>query len=375
MAKMPKRNAVAAGAVDAEHSGHAYVVFEQEAALEAALALNMTEVGWVKRWGWVRRQQRVRWGARGQWLASAAEAGGRASGPPGAAHRPPAALPRLPRPPQWNGRHLRVDRAAPRAAKGAVQFDPARSLFVGNLAHTAEVRARGLHCLHALRSIHQPTSQPLANPPIGSIQTPTPPAPSPTLPSGRGADPPLWGRRRGGGGAPGAGPAQRRRQGRGLCAVPHAGGRCGVGQLSCQGLARGVGCLRGLDRTFGKVSQQRRLPAHTHPLPLPGWLRRRRRVRPSRACRAGCWAAASCAWTECSAAWAAARTPRRPGSRASRRQVAGTARAARPASRSSARRAASGPRWRRASRAPAWQPRAACRSSRREACLYPLNHL
>lgn len=42
--------------------------------------------------------------------------------------------------PQWKGHHLRVDRAAPRAAKGAVLFDPRRSLFVGSLPLDAEVR-------------------------------------------------------------------------------------------------------------------------------------------------------------------------------------------------------------------------------------------
>lgn len=43
--KVPRRGAIASGSVDAEHSGHAYVVFEQEGAVEAALKLNMAEVG------------------------------------------------------------------------------------------------------------------------------------------------------------------------------------------------------------------------------------------------------------------------------------------------------------------------------------------
>jgi RNA recognition motif-containing protein len=195
--KLPRRGAIASGAVDAEHSGHAYVVFEGEEAVEAALKLNMSEV---------------------RTLAPGA-LGRLACGANGGACRLPAAILRLPRvagfwhttpfppschatccrcstppapllgrsfpspdlptwstplprftpsplhpaqtinramhthsspPPllQFSGRHVRVDRAAPRAAKGAVAFDPSRSLFVGNLARDAEVgrcRARTPH--------------------------------------------------------------------------------------------------------------------------------------------------------------------------------------------------------------------------------------
>ncbi|KAL4854740.1 RNA-binding protein 34 [Chlorella vulgaris] len=79
--KVPRRGAIASGAIDPDHSAHAYVVFAQEEAVEAALALNMT---------------------------------------------------------QFKGHHIRVDRATAKAAKGAVQFDPQRSLFVGNLALDVE---------------------------------------------------------------------------------------------------------------------------------------------------------------------------------------------------------------------------------------------
>ena len=41
------------------------------------------------------------------------------------------------------GRHLRVDRAAPKSVKGGVQFDWRRSLFVGNLPHDVQVRRAG----------------------------------------------------------------------------------------------------------------------------------------------------------------------------------------------------------------------------------------
>jgi nucleolar protein 12 len=44
VSKMPRRGAIASGAIDADHSAHAYVVFAEEAAVEAALALNMKEV-------------------------------------------------------------------------------------------------------------------------------------------------------------------------------------------------------------------------------------------------------------------------------------------------------------------------------------------
>ena len=47
VSKMPRRGAIASGAIDADHSAHAYVVFAEEAAVEAALALNMKEVGAV----------------------------------------------------------------------------------------------------------------------------------------------------------------------------------------------------------------------------------------------------------------------------------------------------------------------------------------
>jgi hypothetical protein len=43
--KLPRRVAIAKGAVDAGRGGaHGYVVFEDAAAVEAALALNMSEV-------------------------------------------------------------------------------------------------------------------------------------------------------------------------------------------------------------------------------------------------------------------------------------------------------------------------------------------
>jgi hypothetical protein len=45
---------------------------------------------------------------------------------------------------QWEGHHLRVDRAAPKGEKGGVVFDPARSLFIGNLPLDVEVSWRQL---------------------------------------------------------------------------------------------------------------------------------------------------------------------------------------------------------------------------------------
>lgn len=45
-----------------------------------------------------------------------------------------------PSPAQFEGHHIRVDRAAPASAKGAVAFDHMRTLFVGNLPHDCEVR-------------------------------------------------------------------------------------------------------------------------------------------------------------------------------------------------------------------------------------------
>lgn len=46
--KMPRKSALLAGELDKDRaSGHAYVVFEDEASLPAALALNMMEVRWV----------------------------------------------------------------------------------------------------------------------------------------------------------------------------------------------------------------------------------------------------------------------------------------------------------------------------------------
>lgn len=75
---------------------------------------------------------------------------------------------------QFEGHHLRVDRAAPKAAKGAVLFDHTRSLFVGNLPLDAEVRRAlprrgraaitlcrgGLAAVHGLHAApqHQPIS-------------------------------------------------------------------------------------------------------------------------------------------------------------------------------------------------------------------------
>lgn len=75
--KIPRRGAIASGAIDADQSAHAYVVFADDAAADAALTLNMQE---------------------------------------------------------FQGHLLRVDHAAPKGGKEVV-FDPQRSLFVGNLAH------------------------------------------------------------------------------------------------------------------------------------------------------------------------------------------------------------------------------------------------
>ncbi|PSC73971.1 RNA-binding 34 [Micractinium conductrix] len=102
-AKMPRRNAIAAGNIDTSHTANVYVVFEEEAAVEAALKLNMAE---------------------------------------------------------FEGHHLRVDRAAPKAAKGAVRFDPARSLFVGNLPLAAEdeqlIQLFGAAAVEAVRVVRDP---------------------------------------------------------------------------------------------------------------------------------------------------------------------------------------------------------------------------
>lgn len=60
VSKIPRRGAIASGAIDADHSAHAYVVFAEEAAVEAALTLNMKEVGAVLVQGGSRKwRQRV----------------------------------------------------------------------------------------------------------------------------------------------------------------------------------------------------------------------------------------------------------------------------------------------------------------------------
>jgi hypothetical protein len=59
---------------------------------------------------------------------------------------PDLALPGL----QWEGHHLRVDRAAPKGEKGGVAFDPARSLFIGNLPLDVEVSWRQLAVVRSL---------------------------------------------------------------------------------------------------------------------------------------------------------------------------------------------------------------------------------
>ncbi len=55
---------------------------------------------------------------------------------------------------QFKGHSLRVDQAAPKGGKGAVVFDPQRSLCAGNLAHDIEVRTAclpaSLACLTCL---------------------------------------------------------------------------------------------------------------------------------------------------------------------------------------------------------------------------------
>jgi nucleolar protein 12 len=99
--KLPRRAAVAAGALDAARgTAHAYVVFKDAAGAAAALALNMREV-------------------EGRHLRVDAAAA------PAAAPAPPRAGAPAPR-------------AAPAAAVPGVRYDPARSVFVGNLHLAAE---------------------------------------------------------------------------------------------------------------------------------------------------------------------------------------------------------------------------------------------
>lgn len=123
----------------------AYVVFESEAAAAAALAMNMAEVGLA---GWRPRQP-----------------------PPAAAGTPthhdcpclllPGHISTISPPLQHDGLHLRVDRAAPprpaapplgakagatataAAATPGAEFDPARTLFIGNLPLEAQVHGAG----------------------------------------------------------------------------------------------------------------------------------------------------------------------------------------------------------------------------------------